>query len=128
MSQPINIRAPWNRRILPNEALQIKSENSRHAIKMSRRSDAGLSDPPDSEGGRGIAYLSVEFRKEKSMTEEKAPKKDAAAPVEPGPVVSQAAPAAADAPAASVPAPEVPLPISQIPADGWSKGNLPRRK
>jgi hypothetical protein len=46
---------------------------------------------------------------------------------EAGPVVSQAGPAAADALRTEVPTPEVPLPLSQVPATGWTQGNLPRR-
>jgi len=64
------------------------------------------------------------------MIEEKTqsgPKKAAAVPVDPGPVVSQAAPAAADPAAGSVPAPDVPIPLAQNRSGGWSEGNLPRR-
>jgi hypothetical protein len=54
------------------------------------------------------------------------PKRAADAPADPGPVVSQAGPAAAAAPAAETP--ETPLPLSQVPALGWTQVNLTRRK
>jgi len=57
------------------------------------------------------------------MTEKK---KAVDPPVDPGPVVSQAGPAAAAA-APSVPTPDAPIVLSQVPSNGWSKGNLPRR-
>jgi hypothetical protein len=56
------------------------------------------------------------------------PKKGVDAPADPGPVVSQAGPAAADATVPAVPTPEIPLPLSQVPATGWAQVNLTRRK
>ncbi len=55
------------------------------------------------------------------------PKKPEAVPVEAGPVVSQAGPGSADVLRTEVPTPEVPLSLSQVPATGWTQGNLPQR-
>ena len=56
------------------------------------------------------------------------PKKPEEAPVEAGPVVSQAMAGPVDAAAAAVPPPaDAPLPLSQVPAVGWSGVNLPKR-
>jgi len=55
-------------------------------------------------------------------------KKPEAAPVEAGPVVSQAMPDPAAVAAAAVPTPaDAPLPLSQVPAAGWTGVNLPPR-
>ena len=51
------------------------------------------------------------------MTEDEAmkePKKVVAAPVDPGPVVSQAAPAATDATPPTAPTPDAPIVLSQV--------------
>jgi len=56
------------------------------------------------------------------------PKKPEAAPVDPGPLVSQAMTGPSDAAAAAVPPPpEAAIPLSQVPEAGWSGVNLQRR-